>query len=129
MNDGDAIVLVDHGSRRPEANGHIDKLASLLIEQRPGWLVCSAHLELSEPCVPEVIDGCVREGACRIFLHPFFLLPGRHTRDDLPRLAEEARERHPGLSIHVTETLGLDPKLVQIVLDRIDQAAKAADET
>lgn len=129
MNDGDAIVLVDHGSRRPEANVHIDELATLLIEQRPGWLVRSAHLELSEPCVPEVIDACAREGAGRIFLHPFFLLPGRHTRDDLPRLAQEARERHPGVSVHVTETLGLDPKLVQIVLDRIDQAATVADES
>lgn len=128
MTDGDAIILVDHGSRRAEANAHTDKLASLLRRERPGWLIRCAHLELSEPFVPDVIDSCVREGARQIFLHPFFLLPGRHTRDDLPRLAEEARERHPSVRLHVTATLGLDPKLVQIVLDRIDQAAAVARE-
>lgn len=103
---------------------HTEKLASMLMEQRPGWMVRCAHLELSEPHVPEVIDACVRRGAREIFLHPFFLLPGRHTREDLPRLAEEARQRHPDVGIHVTETLGLDPKLVEIVLDRIDQVAE-----
>lgn len=117
-----AIILVDHGSRRPEANEHLQGLARLLAARRPDWSIRCAHLEICPPHVPEVVDACVRDGVDKVFLHPFFLLPGRHTRDDLPRLAEEARSRHPGVSFIVTETLGLDPRLVEIVLARIDEA-------
>ncbi len=121
---GDAIILVDHGSRRPEANAQLEELANLLVERRPGWSIRCAHLEICAPHVADVVDGCVRDGARTIFLHPFFLLPGRHARDDLPRMAADARDRHPGITIHVTETVGLDPKLVEIVLDRIDEAVR-----
>lgn len=117
-----AIILVDHGSRRPEANEHLDELRRLLGGHRPGWSIHCAHLELCPPHVPEVVEACVRDGADQIVLHPFFLLPGRHTREDLPRLAAEAQERHPNVTVHVTETLGLDPRLVDIVSDRIDEA-------
>lgn len=118
-----AIILVDHGSRRPEAARHVEKLAQLVSEHRPQWPVRCAHLELTKPFVPEVIDACVADGAARIFLYPFFLLPGRHTREDLPALADDARRRHPNVEIHVTASMELHPKLVEIVLDRIDEAS------
>lgn len=116
------IILIDHGSRRPEANARLDQLAARLLERRPDWSVRCAHLEMAPPGVPEAIDDCVRDGARDIVLHPFFLLPGRHTREDLPRLAREARARHPHVTIQITETLGLDDRLVGIVLDRIESA-------
>ena len=126
MGEPHAIILVDHGSRRREAHEHIEAVASVVRERRPAWVVRVAHLELAEPFVPEVIDACVAEGARQIVLHPFFLLPGRHTREDLPRLAAEARSKHPGVRILVTEALGLHPKLVDIVLDRVDETENAS---
>lgn len=116
-----AIVLIDHGSRRPEANEQLGELASLIAIQRPDWLIRCAHLEVCPPYPAEVIADCVSNGAQDIVLHPFFLLPGRHSQEDLPRIAEEATLRHPGLRVRVTGTLGLDPLLVEVVLNRIEQ--------
>lgn len=126
MNHDRAIILVDHGSRREAANRHLEGLAALVADQRTDWVIRIAHLELAEPSVPAVIDECVQVGARKVILHPFFLLPGRHTVVDLPEHAESARRRHPGVMIRITETLGLDPRLVSIVLDRIDQAVETA---
>jgi sirohydrochlorin ferrochelatase len=127
-----AIILVDHGSRREAANRHLEGLAALVAGERSDWVIRIAHLELAEPSVPAVIDDCVAVGAREVILHPFFLLPGRHTVVDLPEHAEAARRRHPGVTFRITETLGLDPRLVSIVLDRIDEAveatARASDE-
>jgi len=115
-----AILLVDHGSRRPEANAQLEQLASLLRAKRPGWRIETAHLEISPPSVADALDACAAGGVREVFLHPFFLSPGRHTKEDLPRLASEACERNPGLTVRVTEPLGVDDAMVAVVLDRID---------
>jgi len=115
-----AILLVDHGSRRPQANAQLEDLAARVRVLRPGWAVHTAHLEVSPPGVAEALDSCAAAGAREVFLHPFFLAPGRHTREDLPKLAREACERNPGLTVRVTDPLGVDDAVVAVVLDRID---------
>ena len=114
-----AILLVDHGSRRPEANEQLQELARRVRAQRPDWGVHTAHLEVAEPSVAQALDACAESGVTEIYLHPFFLSPGRHTREDLPALAREACDRHPGLRVHITEPLGVDDAMVAVVLERI----------
>ena len=115
-----AILLVDHGSRRDEANAQLEELAERVRAQRPDWAVHTAHLEIAEPSVADALDACAATGIREIYLHPFFLSPGRHTREDLPVLARAACERNPGLTVHVTDPLGVDDAVVAVVLDRID---------
>jgi sirohydrochlorin ferrochelatase len=115
-----AILLVDHGSRRDEANAQLEELAERVRAQRPDWAVHTAHLEIAEPRVAEALDLCAAAGIRDVYLHPFFLSPGRHTREDLPALAREASERHPGLTVHLTDPLGVGDAMVAVVLERID---------
>lgn len=115
-----AILLVDHGSRRDEANAQLEELAARVRKERPQWRVQIAHLEIATPSVPEALDQCAEAGVRDVYLHPFFLSPGRHTREDLPALARDACKRHPGLTVHVTDPLGVDDAMVAIVLERID---------
>jgi sirohydrochlorin ferrochelatase len=116
------IVLLDHGSRLAEANAQLDQLVSLVSAERPDALVRGAHLELCKPSLGEAIDACVAAGAKRVIVHPFFLSPGRHAREDIPRLLAEARERHPAVPLDATEPLGLEDGVVAAVLRRIEQA-------
>jgi len=118
-----AIVLLDHGSRRREANEQLAELARRVASRRPDALVRTAHLEVSEPSLAQAIDDCVAAGAAEIIVHPFFLAPGRHTTEDIPRQTAHARERHPQVSITTSPPLGLSDAMVDIVLDRIGQAA------
>lgn len=117
-----AILLVDHGSRRPEANAQLETLAERLRSRLPDRVVETAHMELAPPSVHEGVAACVAAGAEEIVVHPFFLGPGRHTREDIPRLVREAAARHPGLRVRISEPLGLHEKLVDLVLERIDAA-------
>jgi sirohydrochlorin ferrochelatase len=119
------ILLVDHGSRRAEANAQLEELAARVAARAPDLVVRFAHMELAPPSIAEALAACVAAGADEIVVHPYFLGPGRHTRRDIPRLVEAAASRHPGLRVRVSEPLGLDERIVELVLERV----AAAEET
>ncbi len=114
-----AYVLVDHGSRESAANALLDDVADEVRRRLPGATVVAAHMELAEPSLADAIERCVAGGAREVVVHPYFLGPGRHSTEDIPRLAREAAERHPGVQVRVTEPLGLHDGLVDAVCDRL----------
>ena len=116
-----AIVLLDHGSRRTEANAQLDELAKRVAARRTEAIVRTAHLEIAEPALSHAIADCVDSGAPRIVVHPFFLSPGRHTTQDVPAQIAVARARHPDVEIVQSEPLALSDRLVDVVLERIDE--------
>jgi sirohydrochlorin ferrochelatase len=77
-------------------------------------------MELAQPDFPSAIDTLVERGADRILVHLHFLGEGYHIRETLPALISAARSRHPKISIRVTDPLGKDPRIAEIVLDRMD---------
>ena len=117
-----AILLVDHGSRRPEANALLEHVAEMVTQRAPGAIVRWAHMELAKPDIARGIADCVAAGAHEIVVHPYFLGPGSHTTDDIPRLVRAAAASHPAVSIRISEALGMHPKLVDVILDRVDGA-------
>ena len=119
-----AVLLVDHGSRREEANSQLDALAERVRARLPDRFVQLAHMELAEPSIEQGVDACVAAGAQEIVVHPYFLGPGNHTRDDIPRLVAEATARHAGLRVAISEPLGLHDKLVDVVLARVEEAGR-----
>jgi sirohydrochlorin ferrochelatase len=117
-----AILLVDHGSRRPEANALLEEIAERIRPRVPECVVVVAHLELAKPDIAEGIDECVTQGATTIVVHPFFLGPGRHTTDDIPAQVERAANKHPGVRILISESLGGHDALIDVILDRVRDA-------
>jgi len=117
-----AILLVDHGSRRKEANAQLEALAERVRARRPSCIVRTAHLELAAPDIAAGLESCVAAGARDIVVHPYFLGPGRHTTKDIPRVVREACRNLPGVRVRVSEPLGIDDKLVELVLERVDAA-------
>jgi len=117
-----AILLVDHGSRLPEANALVEEVAALVAREAPQHHVEHAHMELAEPSIAQGVDACVAAGATDITVHPYMLGPGRHSSQDIPRLAEEAARRHPGVTFRVTAPLGLHALLAKVVVERVREA-------
>lgn len=115
------IVLVDHGSRSAEANLQLDRLAERIAARCPEAIVKAGHMEIAQPDFGTALDACVSAGAREIRVHPFFVAPGRHVREDVPRLVAEAAARHPGVSIRVTEPLGLHDAVIEAVLARLGE--------
>ena len=115
------IVIVDHGSRRAESNQMLEQVASLFAEkfkERYG-IVEPAHMELAEPSIATAYAKCVERGAERIVVCPFFLGPGKHWTQDIPRLTSEAAAAHPKTRYHVTPTLGIDDLILALLDKRI----------
>ncbi|XP_062153102.1 sirohydrochlorin ferrochelatase, chloroplastic-like [Alnus glutinosa] len=67
----------------------------------------------------DAFGSSVEQGANRVIVSPFFLLPGRHWHKDIPSLAAEAAKAHPNVSYIVTAPLGLLDLLVDVLNDRI----------
>jgi sirohydrochlorin ferrochelatase len=114
-----AILLIDHGSRREEANEMLVHMAALVERLSDGSVVvCPAHMELAEPSIEQGFAECVRRGADEIIAVPYMLSPGRHSTQDIPRMVAEAAGRHPAVRYRVTPALGLEEKLAAVVLER-----------
>ena len=122
------VVLVDHGSRREAANAMMHDVAALFKVVSGLPIVEPAHMELAEPTVAQAFDRCVEQGARTVVVHPYCLSPGRHSREDIPRLAADAATKHPDVALAVTQPLGLEPLLCEVVLTRVQEALRPRAE-
>jgi sirohydrochlorin ferrochelatase len=115
------IVIVDHGSRREESNQLLEQIAALFAQRfaEKYDIVEPAHMEIAEPSIAAAYDRCVKRGATRVIVCPFFLGPGKHWTSDIPRLAAEAAQQHPQTTYHVTHPLGIDDLILDLLEKRI----------
>lgn len=120
--DTTAVLLIAHGSRRAEANADLVRVAEALRARIAYQIVEIAYLELAEPTIPDGGATCVARGATRVLMLPYFLSAGEHVRRDLARYREEFGERFPGVTFEVCEPLGLHPKLIDVLAERLDEA-------
>ena len=117
-----AVVIVDHGSRRPEANDALLELVARFAQAFDFDIVEPAHMEIASPTIADAFDRAVSRGATEIIVHPYFLLPGRHWHEDIPELCARAAVRHTGLRWQVTEPLGLSSKILDVIAERVGAA-------
>jgi sirohydrochlorin cobaltochelatase len=117
-----AILLVDHGSQLVEANRVLDQIADAVRRRGSDAIVEVAHMELAEPSFAAGLARCAERGAIEVVVCPFFLGPGRHTRNDIPRLIEQARAAHPALRVRLAPPLGFDERLVDVLIERAGAA-------
>jgi sirohydrochlorin ferrochelatase len=123
------IIIVDHGSRRDESNAMLLQVVEQFAQMSGLPIVEPAHMELAEPSIAAAFDRCVARGAKTVVVFPYFLLPGRHWHEDIPRLAAEAAAEHAGVKFLVTAPLSLHPLLSEIISQRITHClARAAGE-
>ena len=114
-----AILLIDHGSMRPEANQMLECVAALVQAMAgPGVVVRHAHMELAEPSIAQGFEACVAAGAREVVAFPYMLSPGKHSVRDIPRLVGEAAARSPQVGFRVTPAFGVHEKLAELILIR-----------
>ena len=113
-----ALLIVDHGSTRDEANRMLEDVADVVRRKRPGLIVHIAHMELAQPTLEEGIEACVRDGANEVVVHPYMLSPGRHAAHDIPDMVTQTAVRFPGVRFRVTGPLGIHDKIGEVVIER-----------
>lgn len=114
-----SILLIDHGSRRAEANEMLACMANLVQQLvGDGVVVEHAHMELAEPDIPAGFARCVERGATEVVAFPYMLSPGRHATSDIPQLVAEAARAHPAVSWRVTDAFGVHEQMAEVILLR-----------
>ena len=121
------IIIVDHGSKVAAANERLERLCEGYAKTRAPkhWVVRPAHMELASPSISEAFDALVEAGCATIVCHPFFLSQGRHVREDVPALLDEAASRH-NVPYSLTPPLGEAPALLDLVHDVVSAGVKDA---
>jgi sirohydrochlorin ferrochelatase len=110
-----ALLLIAHGSRRPEANADLEWLAAGMRERGRYSIVQVSFLELAEPGIEAGGAACVESGATEVILLPYFLSAGVHVQDDLTKARNNLSSRFPGVRFVLAEPLGRHPLLLEIV--------------
>lgn len=119
------LLVVGHGSRRGQANDLLFAVTEALAARVPAHAVEAAFLEIARPTIGEAYASLVAAGCERIVVHPYFLYPGAHTTTDIPEALRQAAAAHGELPWVLTEPLNLDPRIVDVVADRVATALEA----
>ncbi len=120
------ILLAGHGSPKGGAN-NLDQIGKLLHEMiHPGCTencVRIAYLQFAKPDISESIESCVKDGATKVIIHPYFLSSGMHVTSDIPGIIKEAEGRHPDVEFIYSEPLGIHDNMAKVVFERIQAAS------
>jgi sirohydrochlorin ferrochelatase len=119
---GTSVLLIAHGSRRPEANDEAKALAEHLRQERRYLAVGTAFLEIAEPDIVSAGTLLAEAGPQRIVLLPYFLSPGVHVRDDLEEARQELAGRFPNVEFRLAQPLGQHPLIRQILRELATEA-------
>lgn len=119
---GTWVLLVGHGSADAEANSEVSRAARLLWEGSGYAGVETAFVSVAAPDVTLGLDRCVRLGAERVVVLPYFLLSGA--------LPERIRQQtagwsavHPEVEVRHADVIGPVDQLTRLVLERYREAA------
>jgi len=118
----EAILIVGHGSRAPAGIHEFLDFGQQFRARWPQRPVEIAFLEFARPTIQEGIDRLVRHGAGTIVVLPGVLLGAGHAKNDMASEVRLARERHPGLTVHMGRPLDVDPLLLQLCQLRCQEA-------
>jgi len=135
------VLLVGHGSRLPYGKDVVSKLGEMY-KQNSDYVVEVGFMNMSKPSIPAAINSLAKQGVGKIIVTPVFLAHGVHTKQDIPHILgldnghkhshghdhghshgdEESEEIEFDGEIIYTEPLGADPRLVDIIGDRVKNA-------
>ena len=113
----DAVILFSHGSLLCGAGEALKVHAARLRERGIAPIVEVGYLNYSTPPFAETVDRVVAQGATRVIVAPYFLIPGKFVKVDLPHAVQAAQDAHPDITFVVRDAIGFDVRLADAILD------------
>ncbi|MBX7247203.1 MAG: CbiX/SirB N-terminal domain-containing protein [Candidatus Sumerlaeaceae bacterium] len=117
-----ALLIMVHGSPRPEANADVYRVAEAVKGSRTFDHVEVGFLECNQPDILKAVENCLATGATQITAVAYFLHTGSHVCEDLPGLLEEARKRHPEVEFLMGSYVGRSPHVTALLARRGTEA-------
>src|SRR4029450_10254526 len=112
-----ALLLIDRGSREPEAKEELVQLCNLIKEQSRYVLVDHCFLEVIPPYIEEGISRCVSKNVDSITVMPYFLYPGMKLKDSVKKTAKIRYDKK--IKVVIAKPLSYHSTLNSLIRDRI----------
>ncbi|SEO42966.1 sirohydrochlorin chelatase [Trujillonella endophytica] len=109
------LVACAHGTRSPAGRRLVAELALAARELRPGLDTTAAFVDVQPPTVADVVAGLAAAGRAAVVV-PLLLSGGYHVHVDIADAVAAAD------GVVATRALGPDPRLVEVLADRLLQA-------
>ncbi|WP_408010303.1 sirohydrochlorin chelatase [Pseudalkalibacillus sp. A8] len=116
-----AIVFLGRGGSDPDANSELYKIARLFYEKVNYSLVEPAFMGVTDPLIEQGIERCIKLGAKKIVILPYFLFTGILIKR-LETLMEELQHLYPEHKFKLAGYFGFHDRLKTIIEDRITEA-------
>lgn len=120
-----AVLVVGRGSSDPDANSELYKMSRLLWERLQVLSVETAFMGVTVPLFDAGMERCLKLGAKRIVILPYFLFTGVLMNRMNDQVAEWAKQ-YPEIQFTLADYFGLHPLLGHVFKDRVLEAL--ADE-
>jgi sirohydrochlorin ferrochelatase len=114
------ILAIAHGSRAKETEATLEAILSMAKTKLPGIVIECAFMEFSDRTVEKGVSALVASGVTEIKIVPYFLFMGIHMKEDIPKMVAECAANYPGVKITMGEPLGVDERIADIIVDRIN---------
>ena len=118
------LLLALHGSPRAQANGPAVAIVSQIAMTKKFEFVEVGYLECNDPDITTAIHDAFIAGVESLVIVPYFLHTGKHVKEDIPELIEHGRTEYPEMNIHLTHSVGDSDRLVNVLLDRIEDVRR-----
>lgn len=115
-----ALLIVAHGSRKPDANQALLELAAQ-VQALGGQHVRCAFLQFGQPDLPAALADLVESGCKAITIIPLVLTAGKHLEEDIGTATDNLRRAHPELTVILSPHLGAWSGLPRAILDLAGQ--------
>lgn len=119
-----AILIVGHGTRKPEGAQQLRQLVEWMRGIEPDWHFFESFLELAEPSIECSMERIAESGLRRVLVVPILLFSAGHAKEDIPQaVADAARKR--GLEvIGQTPALGTLASVVELSNIRFEELVR-----
>jgi len=121
VSDDVVLVMVGHGSLLPYGKEMISTFCDVMRKRGLFSRVETAFLQKDDPPLEDVLRGLAQEGAKTALILPVFLANGVHTTKDIPSVLNKITEE-TDLKLVYAEPLGADERIVDILIDRANEA-------
>ncbi len=115
------LVLLGHGTRDQAGRQAFLKFAQHLQYYDPSRPIIPCFLELTDPLLQAGLDQCVDRGFHEVTVLPVLLFAARHSKFDITHALDQARQRHPDLTIHYGRHLGVALQWLTLWQQRLHQ--------
>ncbi|MEG6523266.1 sirohydrochlorin chelatase [Desulfotomaculum sp. 1211_IL3151] len=122
------VIILGHGSRYQEANREVFQITEQVKTVETDAKVETGFLQFAEPTLPQIVEEMNQQGVKVIIVVPLLLTWGSHIQQDLPILLQAQKRLYPHITFQLAPHLGVDRRIAEIILDRVNQGKEIGME-